>query len=155
MKKIKIIFALLVIILFGGSPMAYAQQKSADEVKQMVESKNFIFKAEVANPARGGSQQLSSGYDVSVTNSNVICYLPFYGRAQTIPIGAADGGIKFTSTSFEYKTVNDGKVWQVTIKPNDVSHVQQLYLSIYDDGTATLDVMNIHRDNISFKGYVK
>jgi len=145
---------ILCMALLCGSSI-YAQQKSADEIRQMIESRSFVFKAEVANPARGGSEQLSSGYDVTVTKNSVVSYLPFFGRAQTIPIGAAEGGIKFTSASFDYKTVYNGKVWNVTIKPSDVSHVQQLYLSVYDNGTAVLEVMNINRDNISFRGYIQ
>jgi hypothetical protein len=150
MKKVKVILSF--VLMFGVSSVLYAQ-KTADQVKQMVESKNFVFKAETANPASGGIRQLSPGYDLTVTSSSVVSYLPFYGRAQTIPIGN-DGGIKFTSTNFDYNAVAGRKGWQVTLKTKDVSHVQQLYLTIYDNGNATLDVMNIHRDNISFRGYI-
>ena len=154
MKKIRTSFALLVICLLCGSPLVHAQ-KSAEQIKQMLEAKSFTFVAERAMPVRGGIEQLSSGYDLSVSKSSVVSYLPFFGKAQTIPIGATDGGIKFTSANFEYKTVFDGKLWQVTIKPDDVSHVQQLFLTVFDNGTATLDVSNIQRDNISFRGYIK
>jgi hypothetical protein len=152
MKTCKFALLFLLINLLGGSVL-YAQQKTADEVKKMVESQNFVFKAETANPVRGGIKQLSPGYDLTITGSSVVSYLPFFGRAQTIPIDN-DGGIKFTSTNFEYKSVPGRKGWQITIKTKDVSHVQQLYLIIYDNGNATLDVMNIHRDNISFRGYI-
>jgi len=154
MKTIKYSFILVLVTLLGVSSVSYAQQKTADEVKKMVESKSFVFKAETANPVSGGVRQLSPGYDLTITNSSVISYLPFFGRAETIPIGTEDGGIKFTSTGFDYKSASDSKSWQITIKPKDVSHVQQLFLTIYDNGNATLDVMNIHRDNISFRGYI-
>jgi hypothetical protein len=154
MKKIKVILLYALITLLGGSSALYAQ-KTADEIRQLVESKNFVFKAESANPVSGGTRQLSPGYDLTVTNSSIVSYLPFYGRAQTIPIGN-DGGIKFTSTNFDYSAAagRKGKGWQVTLKTKDVSHVQLMYLTIYDNGNATLDVMNIHRDNISFRGYI-
>lgn len=154
MKKIKFTVSFLIINILTGLSVSYAQ-KSAEEVKKLVEGQDFIFKAEVASPARGTSQQLSGIYDLTVTKNTIISYLPFYGRAQTIPIGSSDGGIKFSSTKFEYKVVADKKGWQVTIIPNDVSDVQRLYLNIFDNGTARLDVMNLRRDYISFSGYIK
>jgi hypothetical protein len=154
MKTIKLSLLFLVTTLFAGIYTAEAQ-KTADEIKKMVESKSFVFTAETARPMRGGNRQLSVGYDLAVNPSSVIAYLPFYGRAQTIPIGTTDGGIKFSSTNFQYEAVPNKKGWQITIRPKDVSHVQQLQLSIYDDGTATLDVSNISRDNMSYSGYIK
>ena len=153
MKKMKTILLFTMICLAVGSSALYAQQRTAADIKQMVESKNFVFKAETASPVRGGTRQLSQGYEITVTNSSIVSDLPFFGRAQTVPI-SGDGGIKFTSTNFEYKAEAGRKGWKVTIKTKDVANVQQLYLTIYDNGNATLDVMNIHRDDISFRGYI-
>ena len=155
MRNIKFpLLGLLVNLLFSFS-VSNAQQKSVDEIKKSVESKNFVFIEEVANPARGGNRQLSPGYELTVTDSNVVAYLPFFGRAQTIPVDAADGGIKFTSTDFEYKVAAKRKSWQITIVIKDVSSVQQLFLTVFNNGKASLDVLNIHRDDISFRGYIK
>ncbi|MBK7559587.1 MAG: DUF4251 domain-containing protein [Chitinophagaceae bacterium] len=155
MQTIKFFRLCILVILFSGISLSYAQQKTADEVKMIVESQNFVFNAEVANPARGGTRQLSAGYDLTVTKSKIVAYLPFFGRAQTLPVDAAGGGIRFTSTNFEYKVVPNRKGWLITITIKDVSNVQQLYLTVYDNGKAGLDVMNIHRDDISFRGYIK
>ena len=121
----------------------------------IVESQNFVFTAEVANPARGGTRQLSAGYDLTVTKSNIVAYLPFFGRAQTLPVDAAGGGIRFTSTNFDYKVVAKRKSWQITIVIKDVPNVQQLFFTVYNNGKASLDVLNIHRDDISFRGYIR
>lgn len=155
MRNIKFpLLGLLVNLLFGFS-VSNAQQKSVDEIKKSVESKNFVFIAEVANPARGGNRQLSPGYELTVTDSNIVAYLPYFGKAQTIPVDAAGGGIKFTSTNFEYHVVAKRKSWQITIAIKDVSSVQQLFLTVFNNGKASLDVLNIHRDDISFKGNIR
>jgi len=156
MKYIKpgLIFFLAITIIVSCT--AYKTQKSAPaDIKTIVESRNFIFKAEIANPLRGGNIQLSSGYDLTVTPATITAWLPYYGRAQTVPIGTAGGGIKFTSKDFEYTVDANNKNWKITIKVNDVSHVRQLFLTIYSNGTAALDVMNINREDISFRGYIK
>jgi hypothetical protein len=146
-------FIVLLLICLGLTTLSHAQQKTAGDIKRMVESKTFVFKAESASPVSSGTRLLSPGYDVRVSGESVRADLPFYGRAQTIPIGN-DGGIRFNSSSFDYKVKATKKGWQVTVNLKDISHVQQLYFYIYDNGTATLDVMNIHRDNISFRGYI-
>jgi hypothetical protein len=101
MDKIKYFLLCILVNLSCSLPVSNAQQKSAEEIKIIVESQNFVFNAEVANPARGGTRQLSAGYDLTITKSNVVAYLPFFGRAQTIPVDAAGGGIRFTSTDFD------------------------------------------------------
>lgn len=155
MRNIKFFLAGTLVNLFIGITFSYAQVNGADEIKMIVESQNFVFEAEVANPARGGTRQLSPGYDIKVTKTKIVAYLPFFGRAQTIPVDAAGGGIRFTSTDFDYKVVTKRKSWLITITINDVSNVQQLYLTVYKNGKAGLDVMNIHRDDIFFRGYIR
>lgn len=154
MKTIKLTLLFLLTILFAGIYTANAQ-KTAEEIKKMVESKSFVFKAETARPMRGGNQQLSAGYDLTINPGSIVAYLPFYGRAQTVPIGSSDGGIKFNSTDFQYEASRNKNSWRVTIKTNDVSNVRQLFLTIYDNGSASLDVMNINRDDMSFSGSIR
>jgi hypothetical protein len=154
MKNIKRVLVLAVIML-TGSLVTSAQKKSADEVKRMVESLNYVFKAEMANPQGSVSRFLTSEYDLVVTRDTVISFLPYFGRAYSAPINPSEGGIKFTSVKFDYKQSNDGKRWKIDIRPKDASDVQQLYLDIFDNGSATLQVISTNRQTISFNGYVE
>ncbi len=156
MKYIKLgILFFLVAAIAGSCTTSKARENVPVDIKRIVESKNFVFKADIANPVRGGNMQLSSGYDLTITPASITAYLPFYGRAQTVPIGSSDGGIKFTSTNFDYAVDANSKTWKITIKTNDVSNVRQLFLTIFTNGTANLDVMNINRDDISFRGSIR
>jgi hypothetical protein len=150
MKKI-IFFLPFLIISFA----AIAQEKSADQVKALIESQNFVFKAQMANPEGGGSRQLNSDYDVTVTRSKVTSFLPYFGRVYSPTVPTADPGIKFTSTSFDYSSSKPGKTWQVNISPKDVTEVRQLLLTVYNNGNATLDIISNTRQGISFRGYIK
>lgn len=153
MKLFKISSFLLLMTIFGAGAVT-AQDLDAAAVKNMIESKNFIFKAEYVSPVGGRSRPLTSEYDVSVRNDKVVSYLPYFGRAYTAPINTTDGGIKFTSTKFDY-TINQKKnKWEVRIKPRDVSDVQDMYLTVFDNGRASLRVNNTNRQNISYDGYI-
>ena len=96
---------------------------------------------------------------MKVTKDSIIAYLPYYGQAYLAPDpGTTEGGIKFTSTNFNYK-VNQGKKggWEIVIKPRDHDitnwrDVQQMVLNISPDGYASLYVLSTNRDPISFQG---
>ncbi len=156
---LKAIVALLFI--FSGLNIAYAQdskqekkvQKTA-EIKQMVNSKNFVFKAQFALPMGGSSFQLTSEYDVRVSKDTVICYLPYFGRAYSAPMNPSEGGIRFTSKDFIYTATNKRKGgWDIVIKPKDVRDIQQLTFYLSESGYGSLQVTDNNRQPISFNGY--
>jgi hypothetical protein len=152
MKYLKLsgLFLMLTVLV---SSVVSAQDLDAATVKNMVEAKNFVFKAQFMNPQAGRSVNLTSDYDVSVSTAKVVSYLPYFGRAYSVPINS-DGGIKFTSTEYDYTTKQKKNRWEVRIKPKDVSEVQDLFLTIFDNGRASLRVNSTNRQNISFDGYI-
>lgn len=134
---------------------AKGQDKSPEEVKKLIELQNYIFKAEMVYPQSGRSRILTTDYDITITRDTIISDLPYFGRAYVAPVDPTQGGIKFTSTDFDYTSSKKKKTWEITIKPKDAPDVQEMYLSIFDNGTANLSVTNTNRQNISFKGYIK
>ena len=156
MKNVKGLFILLAISLAGSLLTASAQKKGPDDIKKIVESRNFIFRAQRVSPHASISRDLtSSDYDVTIARDTVISYLPYFGRVYSAPINPGDGGIKFTSTKFDYKVSSNEKRWTITIKPRDASDVQQLYMEVFDNGFATLQVISTNRQSISFNGYIE
>lgn len=155
MKNIKSFLFLFTIYTLAASSIVKAQGKTPDEMKRIVESQNYIFKAQMANPQTGSSRTLTPDYDLTITKDTIISYLPYFGRAYVAPIDPTQGGIKFTSTLFEYIPAKDNKGWQITIKPKDAPDAQQLYLSVFDNGYATLQVISTNRQGISFNGYIE
>lgn len=160
----KFLFSLIaapILFSFLFSTNAIAQNKKQDEqpkgekVKEMVNAHDFIFSATTALPMTGKTRILTSAYDLEVSKDSIISFLPYFGRAYSAPLDPSKGGIKFTSTQFEYKEENKKDGWDISIKPKDVSEVQQLYLHISSEGYATLQVISTQRQPISFYGKVK
>lgn len=146
---------ILFISLLTGTVLVQAQQNDPAATRAMVEAKNYTFKAQQVYPQSGRNLTLTSEYDVAIRPDSVISFLPYFGRAFTAPINPAEGGIKFTSTDFEY-TIEKSKKrsWDIFIKPRDASDVQQMNLTIFDNGNATLQVTSLNRQGITFRGYV-
>jgi hypothetical protein len=155
-------FLLFILAFVSQSSLLYAQSAKADKqaektaaIKNMVDSQNYVFKAQSAMPMSGRTRQLTSDYDLKVTKSEVVSYLPYFGRAYTAPIDPTQGGIQFTSKDFDYTVAARKKGgWDIQIKPKDYRDVQQLSLSITESGYATLQVTSTNRQPISFNGYV-
>ena len=145
------------LLLFVLVTTAAAQDKKDEStIQQAVETKNFIFKASSATPQRGRIRQLTSEYDLIVRPDTIISFLPYFGRAFTAPINPSEGGIKFTSTDFAYSISKKKKSsWEIKITPKSVPDVTDLYLTVFDNGSASLRVSSINRTPISFNGYVE
>ena len=154
MKSIKA-FASFLLILAAGSFTLNAQEKDPVALKNMLESKTFVFKARTAYPQTGTSRILTPEYDVKFNTDKIVSFLPYFGRAYSANPYSGEGGIKFTSTDFSYVAKQSKKGWRVTIIPKDANAVQQLYLDVSSSGYATLQVTSADRQNISFHGVVE
>lgn len=154
MNKTRIRSALLLSAIVTFSLVAVAQEKDPAKVRAMVEAKNFVFKADYVNPQTGRSRNLTSEYDLTIKPGEVISYLPYFGRAYSAPINS-EGGIKFTSTDFDYKLLKQKEhSWDISIRPKDANDVQEMFLTVFDNGTASLRVNSLNRQSISFRGYI-
>ncbi|MHA4806557.1 DUF4251 domain-containing protein [Flavitalea flava] len=158
MKKITSLCILAVCLFYIVPAQSTKQDKQAAKetaIKNLVDSQSYVFKAQSAMPMSGRTRQLTSDYDLKVTKSSIICYLPYFGRAYSAPIDPTQGGIQFTSKDFDYTvTARKKGGWDVQIKPKDKRDVQQLSLSISQDGYASLQVTSTNRQMISFNGYI-
>ncbi|GAC1438813.1 MAG: DUF4251 domain-containing protein [Sediminibacterium sp.] len=131
------------------------QQAKAASVKKAIQDRRFTFTAQSALPMSGPLRQLTPDYDLRVSGDSVVAYLPYFGRAYAAPVNGSDGGIKFISTQFSYTSTGRKKGgWDIMIRPKDAPDVQQLFLTVLGDGTASLQVTSTNRQPISFNGYV-
>lgn len=160
---IKIIFALLLTTGIVGQVSAQStksEKKAAKEaeIKDLVNSKNYVFTANYVYPLGGGQRYLTPYYDLTVAKDSVIAYLPYFGVAYS---GAGynnsdDNGIKFTSTDFEYRSdQKKNGSWLIFIKPKDSRTTNQVVLTVQLNGSANLSVISNNRQQISFDGYIK
>lgn len=154
---------LMLTSLLAGSLAVHAQDTKKDkdaekivQVRNLVDSQNYIFIAQSASPMSGRLRQLTPDYDLKITKSSIVSYLPYFGRAYTAPLDPSKGGIQFTSKDFEYTATPRAKGgWDVLIKPKDYRDVQQMSLNISSTGYATLQVTSTSRQPISFNGYIR
>lgn len=166
MKNLKVLFILFICALsfnLSDAQPTKAEKKAtkAAEIKRIITSNNYAFKANYVIPMSMSPRALTSDYDVRVSKGKLEVYLPYFGRAYSAPRDLNDGGIKLNTTDYDYKAVEKKKGgWDITIKPkkttiNTVNDVQIMRLDVSNDGYASLQVTLGSRQPISFNGYVE
>ena len=151
-----IISALLLALLLPAGMMAQKKDSiKAAATREMVTNQQYTFKAQTASPLAGRLRQLTTDYDLKVSKEQIVAYLPYFGRAYSAPLDPSKGGIQFTSKDFDYKLTERKKGgWNVSIKTKDLAEAQQMELTIFSDGTASLQATSTNRQSISFNGYI-
>jgi hypothetical protein len=161
MKKFSLLF-LTMSLLFAAIVLpaaAFGQKSKKDSIQvatitALVESKHYIFKARSVTPMGGRMRQLTSDYGLKVSHDTIISDLPYFGRAYSTTMNSSDAGIQFTSKDFEYVVTpkKKGNGWDINIKFKDTKDVKQMQLSIFDNGSSSLQVISNSRQSISFDG---
>lgn len=132
---------------------AFAQ---TGNVQSLVDAQSFVFKAQTMSPASGSVRQLTTDYyTVTISKNGIVSDLPYFGRAYSAPIDPTQGGLQFKSRDYDYSVQAKKKKWDIAIKTHDVPDAAQMYLTLYADGTAYLQVNSVNRQPISFNGVVE
>jgi len=159
MKILKVL--LVVLAITAGMNAAHAQnnkKKAHSEqetiIMRALDTKNYTFNAQSANPMRGTNINLTGVNDLQVKKDSIIAYLPYFGRAYMgVAYNPTQSPLQFTSTKFSYSSVtkkNDNR--EITIKLEDSKEVRQIIISTSLNGYATVMVTCNNRDPITFYG---
>lgn len=136
------------------SPGANSQEQK--DVAAMLKAQNYTFYAETVSPMASRTRHLTSRYDLRVTTDTIEADLPYFGRSYSPTYNMAGGGIDFTSVDFDYATVKKKKKrWEIIIRPNDAGDVQELNLTVFENGRADLRVTSNSRQAIRYSGYIE
>lgn len=154
MKTNKRTIILMLLLIIGLSEVSAQSKKEQREqaVKEQIVSEKYKISVSTAYPRRGKTVYLSSPYSLEIRNDSVISYLPFYGRAYSIPYGGGDGLIfKAPLDEYEMKMNKKGaaKIEFIARSPEDRF---KFSLTIYPNGSTSINVNMQNRESISFSG---
>ena len=150
------------LVLLFSTAFAEAQDVKKDKekvkataIKNAISASDFEFIAEYVSPTGGSTIYLTSRYDMKVAKDSLQTALPYFGRAYAAPVNPSEGGIQFTSTDFDYNVEESKSGWNITLIPKDARDVRQMYLSVFENGKATLQVISNNKQAISYSGYIR
>lgn len=164
--KISILFFILVFSVVStfaqeDSKKSKREEKAelkrlkAEAIREIVKSKNFVFKAETVNPMNTRTKALTSDFGIEVRNDTVFSYMPYYGntysRDYTLQKDSPMGFIQPIDT---FTTKRTKKGYLIEIRLTNVHDVIDLNFHINLDGLTTASASSINRQAISYTGVI-
>lgn len=161
MKTLRPVIQVLILMLIFVTQV-YAQdntltkEQKKEQLKQLLESKNYIFTAQSAYTARGRMVQLTSEYFLKVEGDSLESHLPFFGVAYNAPFSSTGSPLSFASSDFNHsvKESKRGRI-EVTIHLNKPDDPDIMNLSVSSGGYADLRVISTNRQAMSFYGELR
>ena len=157
MKTIRMSLFLLLVAVIGAPTLSAQTKKEKKEMKQkavreLVLSEKYKIDVDRAIPARGRSVSLTSPYSIEIRNDSVISYLPYYGRAYSIPYGGGEG-LNFKAPISDYKIEWDKKgTAKVRFIARSTEDRFSFNIDIFSNGSSSIFVNMQNRQSISFQG---
>ena len=158
MRKV-IVGIFSVIMLTACSTSKFTSEQKAvkhalvtQKVRQAVDDRAYTVEMNYIYPQRMASRHLDYGYTLRISGDSIYSYLPYFGRAYSVPYNGGNG-LNFKGVMDYYKVTRTKKdCTDVVLGVKDDGDDYQYTMNIYDNGTVSLGVFSRNRESISFSG---
>jgi hypothetical protein len=156
MKKIGLFLGTVMILTTTGqlscSSSKTTQEERAQIVKQQIESRRYRIGVDRMSPMQGPTKQLTSRYALTVKSDTVISYLPYAGRAYSLPYGGGKG-LNFESLITDYSLTFDAKgTARISFHTNSENDTFLYNAEVFPNGKSTIRVTSNNRQGVTFYG---
>ncbi len=157
MKTYPILIALSLILLggCGASRMTLEEQQAvAQKTNQNLDSRKFRINVDYMMPRRGGAKSVFGSYHVTIDDTVIDSYLPYFGVAYRVPYGVAKV-LNFKDDIEEYADSGWNRGKRVIALSTDNDEDFLVYtITVYDNGTAEIQVRCRNREDIGYRGSI-
>ena len=158
MRKVIVgIFSVIMLTACSTSKLT-SEQKAVkhalvtQKVRQAVDDRAYTVEMNYIYPQRMASRHLDYGYTLRISGDSIYSYLPYFGRAYSVPYNGGNG-LNFKGVMDYYKVTRTKKdCTDVVLGVKDDGDDYQYTMNIYDNGTVSLGVFSRNRESISFSG---
>jgi hypothetical protein len=167
MKKVLFVFAAAGLVaaglvaagLMAGSCAASrpavsseADRMTAAHVERMINERMFIVQVNRAHPVSAPSMHLNYDYHLSVIGDRVESFLPYFGRAWSLPYGGGEG-LRFAAPISDYSVTErrDGRR-MIEFRATTGEDTYDFTLTVWPLGECDLTVSASRKQSISFGG---
>ena len=155
MRNIRLFFFVGIVLFFGGQSL-YSQSKKereeqkAKEIKEMIENGRFTIEVDRALPMGGRTVHLTTPYSLEMRGDSAISYLPYFGRAYSLPYGGGDG-MRFEESITDYQC-SFNKKGTAQIQSRTKEDTFRFDVQVFSNGSAIISVTPTNRQNITYQG---
>ena len=159
MRNLKNIPIILFVMAFYGcatvEEKAARAAEQAAKVNKALKERKYKIDVERMYSMRGGSKTLSYGYSVEVRNDSLISYLPYFGRAYSMPYGGGKG-LTFSERIGSYQEYQKGNgLRHIEIGLRNDEDTYLYTIEVYENGSSSISVQSRQRENISYSGEMR
>lgn len=150
----------IVLTLMACATSQMTRQEKAMQKAQLAEriindlnNRHYQIDVNDATPDGWGRViHLTSLYSVTVAGDTLISYLPFFGRAYSVPYGGGSG-LNFTGVISQYdETISRKGEHIISMEVVSKEDSYRYIISVFDNGRATVSVTPRQRSHIFFSG---
>lgn len=157
MRHIRLLFLLGIVLLTGGQSL-YSQTKKEKkeqkekEIKEMIDERRFTINVDRALPMRGRTVNLTSPYSLEMRGDSAISYLPYFGRAYSLPYGGGDG-LRFEESITDYQsTFNKKGTARIKFVARTKEDTFRFDVQVFSNGSSIINVTPTNRQQITYQG---
>ena len=148
MRNIRLFFFVGIVLFFGGQSL-YSQSKKereeqkAKEIKEMIENGRFTIEVDRALPMGGRTVHLTTPYSLEMRGDSAISYLPYFGRAYSLPYGGGDG-MRFEESITDYQSTFDKKgTARIKFVARTKEDTFRFDVQVFSNGSAIISVRRL------------
>ncbi len=160
MKKIALLFVIVLLgVSFGFSQDLTSKEKKAQleqEIKEMIENRDFVFHAKSIRSSTGGKLDLSLYHDLSIQGMYVEANLPYYCALESDNTTWDDDAITFSveAESVEVKYNEKRNDYEIFILVDTGRNIFNMKMLVGMNGCAFLTIMSAEYETVSYFGIV-
>lgn len=159
MKRILFLVLMTVFLSIAGNSQESRKERKVRqklEMAQLINSGKFRFIANSAQSNLGNFNSLGQDYDLAFDSLRVKAYLPYYGRAYSVPYGGS-GGVNFDLVASKMeKSWNDRKkLYTIHAELSDSNDSYSIILTTGLDGFADVKIIFRNREWINYLGTIE
>lgn len=158
--KIKFIFlaTIFLILACGGAKNTEKELREFEQLKDLVNSREFVIENQWAMPLRGGNINLIGNANfIRFKGDSVELFLPYFGVRHSGGGYGGEGGIKYEGPAKELNITKDegNNTIELRFEGQQGSENLDFYITFFPNGEASTSVTSSDRDAISYRGEVE
>ena len=151
LKLAMFVSSLLLVSCATQEERAARKAEQVQKVTAALNARKYIIDITRMIPSKGPAKTVSS-YSIEVRNDSLISYLPYFGRAYSVPYGGGNG-LNFSAPITNYKeSIKKNGMREIEISVTNSEDTYLYRLGVFDNGSSSLDVQSRHREQISYTG---
>jgi len=122
------------------------------QVQTALNDRHYLVDVKEMYPRRGPSRNIASDWSLEVRGDTLVSYLPYFGRAYSIPY-LGGKGLNFTAPISKYSDYVTAKgVRVISLVVDNGEDVISYQLEVFDNGQTTIAVQPHEMESISYGG---